>query len=65
MDWNTSSHGMCPSYLEIILSRKILLEILADNENELAEAGIDGVVNGIVHDCFTVGTQSVQPFKPP
>ena len=42
---------------------KILFEIFTDNENEFAETGANGIVDGIIHDCFTIRTQSVQLFQ--
>ena len=48
-DWNTLA--------------EVLFEVFADNENEFAKSGLDGVVDGVVHDGFAVGTQSVQLFQ--
>ena len=42
---------------------EVLFEVFADNEDEFAESGLDGVVDGVIHDGFTVGTQSVQLFQ--
>ena len=39
---------------------EILLEILADNKDEFAEASVDSIVDGVIHNGFTVGAQGVQ-----
>ena len=39
---------------------EVPLEVLADDKHQLAEAGVDGVVDGVVHDGLAVRTQSVQ-----
>ena len=39
---------------------KILFEIFADHENKFTETGVDSIIDRIIHDCFTVRTQSVQ-----
>src|SRR5574344_1903075 len=40
-----------------------ILEILADNEYKFAESCVYGVIDRVIHDCFTVGTQSVKLFE--
>ena len=42
------------------LLAEIFFKILADDEDKFAESGLDGVIDGVVHNSFTVGTQSVQ-----
>lgn len=42
---------------------EILLEILSDNENHLPESGADGIINGLVHDGLSVGTETVELFQ--
>ena len=39
---------------------EVLFEILADNKHEFAESGVDGIVDGVVHDGLSVRAQSVQ-----
>ena len=42
---------------------EVVFEVLADNEYQLAEAGVDGVVDGVVHDGFAVGAETVKLFQ--
>ena len=38
------------------LCAELLFEILTDYPHHLAESCLDGIVDGIVHDCLTVGS---------
>ena len=38
---------------------EVIFEVFADDKDELAEAGVDGVVDGIVHDGFAVRSETV------
>ena len=46
------------------LLAEVLFKILADDKDQFAEAGAQGVIDGIVHDGLTVGTQSVELLQP-
>ena len=41
------------------LLAEVFLEVLANDKDQLAETGVDGIINGVVHDCFTIGAQTV------
>ena len=41
------------------LLAEIVLKILADDKHQFAETGLDGIVDGIVHNRFAVGAQTV------
>ena len=45
------------------LLTELLFEITTDNENNLTEACLNSIVNRIIHDGFTVWTQTVQLFQ--
>ena len=45
------------------LCAELLLEILADDPYDLAESGLDGVVDTVVHDGLAVGAQTVELLK--
>ena len=45
------------------LGAELLLEVLADNPDDAAKASLDGVVDAIVHDGFTIGAQPVKLFQ--
>ena len=42
---------------------EIFLERLPDHEDQLAEAGIHRVIDGIVHDGFAIGPYPVELLK--
>ncbi len=42
---------------------EVLLEVFAYYENNLAESGVYGIVDRIVHDGFAVGSESVKLFE--
>ena len=46
------------------LLAKLLLEVLSDDEDDLAKSRLDGVVYGVVHDGFTIGSKSVELLQP-
>ena len=41
---------------------KRLLNVVADDKDDLVKTGLDGVMNGIVHDDLAVGTDGGQLF---
>ena len=45
------------------LLAEVLLKVLADNPYNLAEASLDSIVDAVVHDRLTIGTQSVKLFQ--
>ena len=45
------------------LLAEILLKVLTDNPNNLAEASLDSIVDAVVHNRLTIGTQSVKLFQ--
>lgn len=45
------------------LRAKIRFEILADDEDHLAEAAADGVEDRVIHDRLAVGAETVQLFE--
>ena len=45
------------------LLTEILFKILADYEDQFAESGLDGIVDGVVHDGFTMRSQTVKLFQ--
>ena len=56
----TKFHGHMPFILGKYLLPELVFKIFADDEHNLAKARLNGIVDGIVHDCFTVGAQAVQ-----
>lgn len=46
------------------LLAKLLLEVLPDDEDDLAKSRLDGVVYGVVHDGLTIGSKSVELLQP-
>jgi hypothetical protein len=46
------------------LIAEFLLEVLSDDENDFAEAGLNGIIDGIIHDGFPVRAQPVELLKP-
>ena len=45
------------------LVAEVLLEVFADDEDQFAKTGVDGVVDGVVHDGFAVGAETVKLFQ--
>ena len=45
------------------LLAEILLKVFSDNPDNLAETSLNSVVDAVVHDCLTIGTQSVKLFQ--
>ena len=45
------------------LVAKFLFKVLTDYEHKFAEAGVNGVVDGVVHDCFAVRAEAIQLFE--
>ena len=45
------------------LCAELLFEVLANHPYNLAESSLDSIVDGVVHDGFAVGTQSVELFQ--
>ena len=46
------------------LIAKVLLKILADYKYNLTKSGLNGIINRIIHDGFTIRAQSVKLFQP-
>ena len=46
------------------LIAEILLKILAYYKYNLTKSGLNGIINRIIHDGFTIGAQSVKLFQP-
>ena len=44
---------------------KVILDLAADNEQELAEPGADGVEDGIINHDFAGRTDGLYLFQPP
>ena len=42
---------------------EIVFEVFADNKHELTEAGVDGVVDRVVHDGLSLGAERVELFE--
>ncbi len=42
------------------LFAEILFEILAYYKHNLAESGVYGIIDRVVHDCFSVGAEAVE-----
>lgn len=42
---------------------EIVFEIFADNKHEFTEAGVDGVVDRVVHDGLSLGAERVELFE--
>ena len=42
---------------------EILLKGFADNEDDFAKACLNGIIDGIIHDGLTIGTQTVKLFQ--
>ena len=45
------------------LLAELLLEVAADYPYYLAEAGLDGVVDAVVHNALSLGTEGVELFE--
>ena len=68
--------GQCVEALEAQLCRhvtlilaqyflaEILLKVFADDEDNLAESGLDGIVDRVVHYGLAVGAESVELLEP-
>lgn len=69
---NSEALGQCVKALEAELGRdvtlifgedlraELLFEVFADDKDNFAEAGLNSIINTVVHDRFTVGTQAVE-----
>ena len=42
---------------------EILFEVLADDEYQFTESSMNGIIDGVVHDGFTMRTQTVELFQ--
>ena len=51
-------------YVSLILGEdlgtELLLEILTDYSYDLAESGLDGIVDTIIHDGLSIGAQTIE-----
>ena len=43
---------------------EVFLKVFANNKDNLSEPCLDGIVDGIVHDGFTIRAKSVELFQP-
>ena len=43
--------------------RELFFKVFADDEDNFAETGTDGIIDRIVHDGFAIRTQPVQLFQ--
>ena len=42
---------------------ELILEILADNENNLSKTSLNSIVDAVVHDCLTIWAQTIELFQ--
>ena len=42
------------------LVAELVFKVASDNPHDFAESGLDGIVDGVIHDGFTIGTQCIE-----
>ena len=54
-------------YMSLIFTEdfvtEVLFKVFSDNEYDFSESSLDSVVDRIVHDGFTIGSQTVELFQ--
>ena len=42
------------------LVAELVFKVASDNPHDFAESGLDGIVDGVIHDGFTIGAERIK-----